>query len=349
MPAPDSIRVAVVGATGYVGAELVGYLAGHPGARLTAVTSEQSAGKLLADVHPFLQGACDLGLVPFEPKAVAGEADVAFTALPHGASAAGVAALLDAGVEVVDLSADFRLSDPEEYARWYGTHPVPALLNEAVYGLTEFARAALPGARLVANPGCYPTGALLGLLPLLDAGHIETHGIVVDSKSGVTGAGRTVAAEYLFAEISDSFRAYKVGNHRHAPEIDGNVRARTGGDHSLTFVPHLLPIKRGILSTIYTRLRPGVDLAAVEQTFRARYEQERFVRVCGTRLPELREVVGTNDCAIGWAVDGGSNTLVTVTVIDNLGKGAAGQAIQNFNVMQGLPESTGLERVALVP
>jgi len=349
VPARDSIRVAVVGATGYVGAELVGYLAGHSGARLTAVTSEQSAGKALAEVHPFLQGTCALSLVPFDPKTVAGEADVAFTALPHGASAAGVAALLDAGVKVIDLSADFRLSDPNEYARWYGTHPAPALLDEAVYGLTEFARASLPGTRLVANPGCYPTGALLGLLPLFDAGHIEPHGIVIDAKSGVTGAGRTVATEYLFSEISGSFRAYKVGIHRHAPEIDGNVGARTGGEHSLTFVPHLLPIKRGLLSTIYTRLRPGVDLAAVEKTYRAQYDQERFVLVRGTRLPEIREVVGTNDCAIGWALDAGSNTLVTVTVIDNLGKGAAGQAVQNFNAMHGLPESTGLERVALVP
>lgn len=349
MPVRDSIRVAVVGATGYTGAELVRYLAGHPSARLTAVTSEQSAGKALADVHPFLQGKVDLRLAAFESTAVAAEAEVAFTALPHGASASGVAALLDAGVKVIDLSADFRLADADEYARWYGTHPVPALLAEAVYGLTEFARDALPGTRLVANPGCYPTGALLGLLPLLDAGHIEPHGIVIDAKSGVTGAGRTVATEYLFAEINDNFRAYKVGSHRHAPEIDGNVRVRTGGDHSLTFVPHLLPIRRGLLSTIYARLRPGVDLAAVEKTFRARYQQERFVVLSGTRLPEIREVVGTNDCAIGWAVDAKSNTLVTVTVIDNLGKGAAGQAVQNFNAMHGLPESTGLDRLALVP
>ena len=349
MPARDPIRVAVVGATGYTGAELVRYLVGHPAVRLTAATSEQSAGKALADVHPFLQGKVDLRLAAFEPKAVRDAVDVAFTALPHGASAAGVAALLDAGVTVIDLSADFRLRDANVYEKWYGAHPVPALLADAVYGLTEYARDALPGARLVANPGCYPTGALLGVLPVLDAGHVEPHGIVVDSKSGVTGAGRTVATPYLFAEIDDNFRAYKIGSHRHAPEIDALVRERTGGAHSLTFVPHLLPVRRGILSTIYTRLRPGVDAAAVEATFRTRYDTERFVTVTGTRLPELREVVGTNDCAIGWAVDASSGTLVTVTVIDNLGKGAAGQAVQNFNVVHGLPESTGLDQVALVP
>jgi N-acetyl-gamma-glutamyl-phosphate reductase len=261
-----------------------------------------------------------------------------------------VAALLAAGVTVIDLSADFRLPDPAEYTRWYGgTHPAPALLSEAVYGLTEYARAALPGARLVANPGCYPTGALLGLLPLIDADCVERHGIVIDAKSGVTGAGRTVATEYLFAEVDDNLRAYKIGSHRHAPEIDGHLAARTGGDHSLTFVPHLLPIRRGLLSTIYTRLRPGVDAAAIAEVFRARYAGERFVVLTGARPPEIREVVGTNDCAIGWAVDAKSGVLVTVTVIDNLGKGAAGQAVQNFNVLHGLPEATALDRFAVVP
>jgi N-acetyl-gamma-glutamyl-phosphate reductase len=350
MPTRDPIRVAVVGATGYSGVELLRYLAGHTGVRVTAVTSEQSAGKALADVHPFFNGKIDLRLAAFEPAAIAAAADVAFTALPHGASAAGVAALIAAGVTVIDLSADFRLPDPAEYTHWYGgTHPAPALLGEAVYGLTEYARAALPGTRLVANPGCYPTGALLGLLPLIDADCVERHGIVIDAKSGVTGAGRTVATEYLFAEVDDNLRAYKIGCHRHAPEIDGHLAVRTGGDHSLTFVPHLLPIRRGLLSTIYTRLRPGVDAAAIAEIFQARYAGERFVTLTGARPPEIREVVGTNDCAIGWAVDAKSGVLVTVTVIDNLGKGAAGQAVQNFNVLHGLPEATALDRFAVVP
>jgi len=349
VPAPEAIRVAVVGATGYAGAELLRYLARHPRVRLTAATSERSAGKALVDVHPFFRGKVDLPLAAFDPARVAGEAEVAFTALPHGASAAGVAALVERGVTVIDISADFRLRDPEEYARWYGPHAAPALLPEAVYGLTEYARADLPGARLIANPGCYPTGALLGLLPLVAADVIERHGIVIDAKSGVTGAGRTVATEYLFAEVDDNLRAYKIGNHRHTPEIDGRVRALTGGDHSLTFVPHLLPIRRGLLSTIYARLRPGVDAAAVASAFRARYDGERFVVLTGERPPEIREVVGTNDCAIGWGVDARTGVLVTVTVIDNLGKGAAGQAVQNFNVVHGLPETTGLDVLAVVP
>jgi N-acetyl-gamma-glutamyl-phosphate reductase len=350
VPTPEPIRVAVVGATGYTGVELLRYLSRHPHVRLSALTSEQSAGKTIAEVHPVFRGKVELPLAAFDPARVAGEADVAFTALPHGASATGVAALVDRGVKVVDLSADFRLRDPAEYARWYGgAHPMPNLLGEAVYGLTEYARASLPGARLVANPGCYPTGALLGLLPLVAAGVIERHGIVIDSKSGVTGAGRTVATEYLFAEVDDSLRAYKIGNHRHTPEIDGNVRALTGGDHSLTFVPHLLPIRRGLLSTIYGRLRPGIDAAAVAAAFRTRYGSERFIVLNGERSPEIREVVGTNDCAIGWGVDTKSGTLVTVTVIDNLGKGAAGQAVQNFNAVHGFPEKTGLDVLAVVP
>jgi N-acetyl-gamma-glutamyl-phosphate reductase len=347
--APDPIRVAVVGATGYTGAELLRYLARHPQVRLTAVTSEQSAGKTLAEVHPSLRGKLDLRLAAFDPAAVAGEADVAFTALPHGASAAGVAGLVERGLRVVDLSADFRLRDPEEYARWYGPHPASALLAEAVYGLTERARPALPAARLVANPGCYPTGALLGLLPVVEDGHVERQGIVLDAKSGVTGAGRTVSAEYLFAEVDDNLRAYKIGGHRHTPEIEQQVRAVTGGDHSLTFVPHLLPIRRGLLTTIYARLRAGVDLAAVAESYRVRYERERFIVLSGDRPPEIRDVVGTNDCAIGWALDPRSRHLVVVTVIDNLGKGAAGQAIQNFNAMMGFPEPTGLDYLAVVP
>jgi len=346
---PDAIRVAVVGATGYAGAELVRYLARHPRVRLTTVTSEQSAGKKLAEVLPSVRGKIALDLAAFDPVRVAESADVAFTALPQGTSATGVAALLERGCRVVDIGADFRFRDPEEYARIYVPHPVPALLREAVYGLTEYCRAALPSARLVANPGCYPTAALLGLLPLAECKLMEPAGIVVDAKSGVTGAGRTVSAEYLFAEVDDNLRAYKIGQHRHAPEIDQQLRIHFDADHGVTFVPHLLPIRRGILSTMYVRLRAGVDLAAISEAFRARYERERFIVLSGNRPPEIRDVVGTNDCAIGWTIDAKTQLAVIVSVIDNLGKGAAGQAIQNFNLMTGCAETDGLDHLALVP
>lgn len=339
----------MVGATGYSGAELIRYLARHPNVRLAAVTSEQSAGKALAETLPSVRGKLNLRLAAFDAATIAGEADAAFVALPPGASAAAVAALVERGLRVVDLAADFRLRDPDEFARWYQPHPAPGLLSEAVYGLTEFCRAALPKARLVANPGCYPTGALLGLLPLVERNQIERHGIVIDAKSGVTGAGRTVEAEYLFSEVSENFRAYKIGRHRHTPEIEQQIREHTGGDHSLVFVPHLLPIRRGILTTLYVRPRPGVGLTALGETFGARYGRERFIVLCGERPPEVREVACTNDCAIGWTLDARGGHAVIVTVIDNLGKGAAGQAIQNFNAMMGLPETAGLDHLAVVP
>ncbi len=349
MPVREAIRVAVVGATGYTGAELLRYLARHPHVRLTAATSEQSAGKAIAEVYPSLRGKVDLRLFAFDAAQVADHAEVAFVGLPHGAAAAAVVALLERGLRVVDLSADFRFRDADEYARWYQPHPAPQLLAEAVYGLTEYHREGVAGARLVAVPGCYPTGALLGVLPLLEDRLVDPASIVIDAKSGVTGAGRTVAAEYLFAEVDDNFRAYKIGTHRHTPEIEQEIRCHAGGTHPVTFVPHLLPIRRGILTTLHLRPGDGVDAAAIGNSYRRRYEGERFIVLSGDRPPEIRDVVGTNDCAIGWTVDRRSGRAVVVTVIDNLGKGAAGQAIQNFNVMMGLPEASGIDQLALVP
>lgn len=345
----DAIRVAVVGATGYAGTELIRYLARHPKVRLVAATSEHSAGKHLAEVVPAVRGKVDLVLEAFDPTSVAGRAEVAFTALPHGASTKGVAALVEKGCRVVDIGSEFRLRDPAEHARVYGAHAAPHLLGEAVYGLTEYCRGSLANARLVANPGCYPTAALLALLPLVERGLVERDGIVIDAKSGVTGAGRTVAAEYLFAEVDDNLRAYKIGQHRHAPEIEQQLRPTLGTDCTVTFVPHLLPIRRGILSTIYVRPRAGVDIAAFADAFRARYATERFVVLTDARPPEIRDVAGTNDCAIGWTLDARSGHAVIVSVIDNLGKGAAGQAIQNMNAMMGWPEAEGLDHLAVVP
>lgn len=349
MAAPTGIRVAVVGATGYAGAEAVRLLARHPYARLTVVTSEQSAGKPLADVLPAVRNKIDLHLEAFDPAAVARTCDVALTALPHGKAAEGIAELVARGCRVVDIGSDFRFRDPAEHARVYGQHPAPELLGEAVYGLTEYSRAAVAKARLVANPGCYPTAALLGLMPLAEAGLIEPKGIVIDAKSGVTGAGRTVSAEYLFAEVDDNLRAYKIGQHRHAPEIEQQVRPFLGVDVAVTFVPHLLPIKRGILSTAYVRPRAGVGLEAFAEAYAKRYAGERFIVLTGSRPPEIRDVVGTNDCAIGWALDAKSGTAVVVSVIDNLGKGAAGQAIQNMNAMMGIVEAAALDHLAIVP
>jgi N-acetyl-gamma-glutamyl-phosphate reductase len=345
----DAIRVAVVGATGYAGAELVRYLARHPKVRIVAVTSEQSAGKRLSEVLPATRGKVDLELEAFDPKAVAARSDLAFTALPHGASTVGVAALVESGCRVVDIGSEFRLRDPAEHARVYGTHAAPHLLEQAVYGLTEYSRDALPAARLVANPGCYPTSALLALLPLVERDLVESQGIVIDAKSGVTGAGRTVAAEYLFAEVDDNLRAYKIGQHRHAPEIEQQLRPSLGEGCAVTFVPHLLPIRRGILSTIYVRPRAGIDMSAFADAYRERYANERFIVLTANRPPEIRDVVGTNDCAIGWTLDEKSRHAVLVSVIDNLGKGAAGQAIQNMNAMMGWSEVEGLDLLAVVP
>ena len=349
MAAPNGIRVGVVGATGYAGAEAVRLLARHPGARISVVTSEQSAGRSLDEVLPAVRRKLDLRLEAFDPSSIADRCDVALTALPHGKAAEGIAKLLDGGCRVVDIGSDFRFRDPEEHARVYGPHPVPNLLREAVYGLTEFNRTSVASARLVANPGCYPTAALLALLPLSEAGLIEAGGIVVDAKSGVTGAGRTVSAEYLFAEVDDNLRAYKIGQHRHAPEIEQPLRPFLGHDVVVTFVPHLLPIRRGILATVYVRLRADADMAAIGNAYEQRYGSERFILLTGSRPPEIRDVVGTNDCAIGWAMDARSRIAVIVSVIDNLGKGAAGQAIQNLNVMSGMPEAMGLDHLAFVP
>lgn len=349
MAAANGIRVAVVGATGYAGAEAVRLLARHPAARIAVVTSEQSAGKALSEVLPSVRNKLDLQLEAFEPAAVASRCDVALTALPQGKAAQGIAELLRHGCRVVDVGSDFRFRDPAEHARVYGPHPAPELLGEAVYGLTEYSRESLAAARLVANPGCYPTAALLALLPLAEAGLVEAAGIVVDAKSGVTGAGRTVSSDYLFAEVDDNLRAYKIGQHRHAPEIEQQVRPFLGDDVAVTFVPHLLPIRRGILSTIYVRPRDGVGIDAFAAAYAARYGRERFIVLTGSRPPEIRDVVGTNDCAIGWTMDPKSRMAVIVSVIDNLGKGAAGQAIQNLNAMSGIPESTGLDQLAMVP
>jgi len=340
--------VAVYGATGYTGGELIGLLARHPDVRLRVAVSSSSAGRSLADVMP---GAPDVPLVAPDAAPVDG-LDVAFLCLPHGAAAETALRLLAAGVRVIDLSADFRLPDADLYAAWYDRpHPSPAHLLSAVYGLTEHARDRLPGARLVANPGCYPTSVLLPLLPLVRGGAVAAGAVVVaDSKSGVSGAGRAPALNTSFVEVADNFTAYKVGRgHRHLPEMEAQLAALAGGSATpppLVFTPHLLPVPRGILSTLYVPLAAGWDADAARGCLAAAYAGEPFVRILAPGVqPQLAHVVRTNRCAIaveGCAPPGAGEVLVVTSAIDNLVKGAAGQAVQNMNAVLGLPETAGL-------
>jgi len=344
-PAVSSrVPVAVLGATGYTGVELLRLLARHPAVELTFLSSEQYRDRLAAEVYPFLAGIVDARLQAPDVDAVVGAAEVVFAALPHGAAAPVVRELVRRGRRVLDLSADFRLHDPAVYARWYGAHPAPELLSEAVYGLPELHRDAIRAARLVACPGCYPTGALLGLVPLARAGLVRDP-VVVDAKSGTTGAGRGAKVEQLFAEVNENFRPYAMGGHRHRPEIEQELRA-AGGPDSVLFVPHLLPVSRGIISTMY--VRSGEGPPPLDAIFRRAYASEPFIVLRGEGPPpELLEVRGTNRCVIGWRWDDATGHAVVVTAIDNLGKGASGQAVQCLNLMLGLPETTALDAPAL--
>ena len=339
---PGRVRVAVLGATGYAGIELLRYLARHPAVEVVLASSEQYRGQRLDVVYPFLAGTYDLTLEA--PEALrATSVDFVFTAVPHGTAVPLVQAALAGGARVLDLSADFRFRDVDTYERWYGAHGATDLLAEAVYGLPEAGRDGIAGARLVAVPGCYPTGALLGMVPLARAGLVAGP-VVVDAKSGTTGAGRSAKIEQLFAETNENFRPYAALSHRHGPEIEAQLRA-AGCDVPVLFVPHLLPVSRGILTTLYVPVTGGRD---VDEVYRHFYEEAPLVFVRGDGpLPALREVRGTNRCVIAWRTHAPSGHLVVFTAIDNLGKGAAGQAVQCLNLMLGVPETTALESPAL--
>ena len=324
-------RVALVGASGYVGRELDQLLAGHPGIELAARMTARPG--VVPEVDPEgIQSPID----PLEPGRLEG-LDGVFLCTPHGAAAELARLALDAGCKVVDASADFRLRDPAVYEGTYGApHPAPQLLEEAVYGLTEHAREEVAGSRLIANPGCYPTSILLPLLPLLEAGVIDSSAtIVCDSKSGVSGAGKKPTATTLYGNVSENFQAYGVGVHRHTPEIQQGA-----GTNRLVFTPHLLPLFRGILSTIYVRPAAGLDAEGMRSILGARYEHEPFVHVRSQGMPQLADVQRTNRCDIGLAPTG--DLVAIVSCIDNLVKGAAGQALQNMNVLLGLEETAGL-------
>lgn len=351
MTSEGRVKVAVLGASGYSGIEAVRLLATHPAAELSVLTSEHYVGREVADVYRHLSGYDLPVFEELRPEFIDGRAEVVLSCLPERTGAPIVAGLLEKGLKVVDLSADFRLRDPAAYRATYGAdHPAPALLNRAVYGLTEFHRHEVREARLVANPGCYPTGALLGLLPLIRRDLIDPSSIVIDSKSGTTGARRAAQIEQLFAEVNENFRAYKVGTHRHTPEMEQEIGVTLGREVAVLFVPHLLPVTRGILTSIFIRPRAGTTEQDVRAAFEASFAKSRFVRLLKAgELPELRNVRATNFCEISFVLDRRTQTLCVLTAIDNLGKGAAGQAIQNLNLMIGCDEATGLTAAAPVP
>ena len=341
------IDVGIVGGTGYTGAELLRFLVGHPQVRLRAITSRGEAGTAVAEVFPNLRGHTDLAFSPPDPATLAA-CDLVFFATPNGTAMGMAPGLLEAGVRVIDLAADFRLHDPAEWARWYGMeHAAPGLLEEAVYGLPELNRAAIATARLVANPGCYPTAVLLGFLPLVRSGMVDRGHLVADAKSGVSGAGRKASVAHLLGEVGESFKAYGVAGHRHLPEIRQTLEAVAGERVGLVFVPHLVPMIRGIHATLYGRLTGDGDLQGL---YEESYAAEPFVDVLPAGAhPETRSVKGTNLCRVAVHRPQEGDTVVVLSVIDNLAKGAASQAIQNMNLMFGLPEATGIHQVGLLP
>ena len=341
------IKVGIVGGTGYTGVELLRLLSRHPDVELTAITSRKEAGLRVDAMYPSLRGWVDLAFTTPDEANLAG-CDVVFFATPNGIAMQEAVRLVEAGVRVIDLAADFRIKDIAEWEKWYGmTHASPQLVAEAVYGLPEINRDTVRTARVVANPGCYPTAVQLGFLPLIEAEVIDPASLIADCKSGVSGAGRKAEVHTLFAEATDSFKAYGVAGHRHLPEIRQGLAAVAGQPVGLTFVPHLTPMIRGIHATLYARLKKDVDLQGL---FESRYAGERFVDVLPAgSCPETRSVRGSNTCRIAVHRPQGSDTVVVLSVIDNLVKGAAGQAVQNLNLMFGLPESTGLEIVPLMP
>jgi N-acetyl-gamma-glutamyl-phosphate reductase len=333
-------RVAILGATGYTALELIKLLLRHPNVEITALTSRQEGNPPVGAVHPSLVGRLDLCLEDLSPEQVASRADCVFSCLPHGASASAVKPLVASGTRVIDFSADYRLSDAETYAAWYDVkHPDPDRLGSCVYGLPEFYADRIREAALVANPGCYPTSAILALAPLLAAGMIEPRDIIIDAKSGVSGAGRTPALATHFPECNESIAAYNVGRHRHTPEIEEQLSVACGGDVQVIFTPHLVPMDRGILCTSYSRPVGETSEEKLLDGLRQFYERAPFVHVV-SHLPATKDTSGTNHCHVTLRLVRGR--VVTISCLDNLIKGASGAAVQNFNVMFGYEERTAL-------
>ena len=341
------IKVGIVGGTGYTGVELLRLLALHPQVELRTITSRADAGTPVSKMFPSLRGHLDISF-SHPDAAHLEQCDVVFFATPNGIAMQQARALLDAGVRVIDLAADFRIKDVKVWEKWYGmNHACPDLIDQAVYGLPEINRAKIQQARLVANPGCYPTAVQLGFIPLIEAALVDDTSLIADAKSGVSGAGRKAEVSFLFSEAADNFKAYGVAGHRHLPEIRQGLSLVAKHDVGLTFVPHLTPLIRGIHATLYAKIKSDADIQGLYET---RYASEPFVDVmpAGSH-PETRSVRGSNHCRIAVYRPQGADTVVILSVIDNLVKGAAGQAVQNMNIMFGLPEATALTIVPLLP
>lgn len=345
------LKVGIYGASGYTGQELIKILLRHPDVKIVALTSRKSKGFPVSDIFPVFEGLTELRFIDASAQEVAELSDAVFLALPHGEAMTVAHTFLDAGKKVIDLSADFRLRNVEVFEAWYDRHTAPRLINKAVYGLPELYRDAIKNAELIANPGCYPTSAILGLAPLLRNRAVDPASIIIDSKSGVSGAGREPQIGSLFCEVEEGFKAYKIGQHRHSPEIEQELSALAGCDVKVSFTPHLLPVNRGILSTIYATLTmKEVSTGELIDLYRKFYEKEKFVRVYKSgAFPNISSVRGSNYCDIGISVEKRTGRIIIISVIDNLVKGAAGQAVQCLNIMHGFREDAGLEMISLFP
>jgi len=346
----NKIKVGIVGGTGYTGIELLRLLVSHPHADIVAVTSRTECDKAIGDVYPNLRNHIDLSFSSPQSSDLLA-CDVVFFATPHGIAMQHAPELLKNGVKVIDLSADFRLQDPDQWEHWYGQpHACPELLIESIYGLCEVNRTSIRNARLVANPGCYPTAIQLGFLPLLEAGLIDSSRLIADAKSGVSGAGRVPSTAMLFCEAGENFKAYSAHGHRHLPEIVQGLNCVSKVNVALTFVPHLVPMARGIYATLYATLRSASCQLDIQELYESRYGNEPFVDILPSGShPDTRTVRATNTCSIALHRPQDADTIVVLSTIDNLMKGAAGQAIQNMNVMFGLDEWQGLNYVATLP
>ncbi len=343
-------RVGIIGATGYTGVELLRLLLHHPEVEVTALTSQKYAGIPIDQVFPALMKHLPLKCEELNVDQISKKADFIFTAVPHQTAMEVVPLFHQQGKRIVDLSADFRFRNPAIYEKWYQKHARADLLRESVYGLPELHREAIRNATIIGNPGCYPTGALIGLIPLVKEGMIALERIVIDSKSGVSGAGRDVVLESLFCEVNEGVKAYKIFAHRHTPEIDQELSQLVQKEIHVTFVPHLIPMDRGILSTLYVNLLRKMKTEALLNAIQDFYRGEPFIRICPKgKLPNTKDVRGSNLCDIGVTVNESEDQAVIVTAIDNLVKGASGEAVQNMNIMLGYPETMGLDVLPLFP
>lgn len=344
------LKAGIYGGSGYTGQELLKFLSRHPDVEIKAVTSRRFKDLPVSAVFPCFEGLTAIKYIDASAEEIASVCDVVFSALPHGVAMDFVPKLLRSGKKVIDLSADFRLRSLPVYEKWYREHSSPDFLSRAVYGLPELYRDKLQSAQLVANPGCYPTSIILGLAPVLKSGLADPGSIIADSKSGVSGAGREPKTGSLFCEVNEGFKPYNILQHRHTPEIEQELSVLAGSDVKITFTPHLLPVNRGILSTIYAGLKKRITTRELLDIYNEFYAGEKFVQVLKeSAYPNISSVKGTNNCQIGLAVDPSLRRAIIVSSIDNLVKGAAGQAIQNMNIMCGLEESSGLGNIALFP